>query len=188
MAGLIDQAKSKPRLRRAADADRDPADLPSASATAALERDHPGAAPDRPAADPAPGAGAVDDSAVVSARGNDSDEHSRADRGRAGSPRPPTARAAARSAAKRSATDRTGSGRRPRRVGRPRGPERIQLSTRILVDLDAALTDAVERSGLSPQPIVEEALRDWLTSHGYLPTPPERDGPRRTGTDAAGPR
>ncbi|OLM27887.1 hypothetical protein Ae717Ps2_7105 [Pseudonocardia sp. Ae717_Ps2] len=181
MAGLIDQAKSKPRLRRAADADRDPADLPPAPATAVPERDHPDAAPERPAADPTPDP--VDGPAVVSARGNDSGEHGRTDRERAGSPRP-----AARSAAKRSATDRTGNGRRPRRVGRPRGPERVQLSTRILVDLDAALTDAVERSGLSPQPIVEEALRDWLTSHGYLPTPPERDGPRRTGTDAAGPR
>ncbi len=57
---------------------------------------------------------------------------------------------------------------RPRRIGRPRGPERVSLSTRILVELDRAMDSAVEASGLSPQPIVEEALREWFVAHGYM--------------------
>jgi predicted transcriptional regulator len=52
--------------------------------------------------------------------------------------------------------------RPPRRVGRPRGPERIALSVRILAELDARLTEEVERQGLSPQFLVDQALADYF--------------------------
>ena len=45
-----------------------------------------------------------------------------------------------------------------RRRGRPRGPDRVKLSVRIRTDLDEMLSEAVERTQLSPQYIVEEAL------------------------------
>lgn len=45
-----------------------------------------------------------------------------------------------------------------RRKGRPRGPERVPLSVRILPENDSRLTQAVEQSGKSPQYLVEEAL------------------------------
>ncbi|MEU4541594.1 hypothetical protein AB0G15_42880 [Streptosporangium sp. NPDC023825] len=48
--------------------------------------------------------------------------------------------------------------RPPRRVGRPRGPDRAKLSIRILAENDARLTAAVEATGQSPQYIVDEAL------------------------------
>ncbi|ANY10616.1 hypothetical protein AFB00_29865 (plasmid) [Pseudonocardia sp. HH130630-07] len=44
----------------------------------------------------------------------------------------------------------------------------MPFSTRILVDLDRAMDAAVETSGLSPQPIIEEALREWFVARGYL--------------------
>ena len=52
--------------------------------------------------------------------------------------------------------------RPPRRVGRPRGPERVPLSVRILAELDARLTDEVQRQELSPQFIVDQALADYF--------------------------
>lgn len=53
---------------------------------------------------------------------------------------------------------RTAKGRSPRRPGRPRGPERVPLSVRILTANDRRLTAAVEETGLNPQTIVDQAL------------------------------
>ncbi|MFD5428520.1 hypothetical protein [Streptomyces sp. NPDC127084] len=50
------------------------------------------------------------------------------------------------------------STRAPRRRGRPRGPERVPVSVRLLTSTDRKLTIAVEQTGLNPQTIVEEAL------------------------------
>jgi hypothetical protein len=48
--------------------------------------------------------------------------------------------------------------RPPRRRGRPRGPDRVRLSVRIRTDLDDQLSEAVARTDMSPQYIVEAAL------------------------------
>lgn len=49
-----------------------------------------------------------------------------------------------------------------RRPGRPKGPDRIPLSVRILAEHDARLTQEVERQQLSPQFIVDAALSDYF--------------------------
>ncbi|MGP9023186.1 hypothetical protein ACT1U9_32880 (plasmid) [Streptomyces sp. BR1] len=48
------------------------------------------------------------------------------------------------------------------RRGRPKGPERRPLSTRILPELDRTLTKAVEVTGKNPQTLVEEALASYF--------------------------
>jgi hypothetical protein len=53
--------------------------------------------------------------------------------------------------------------RRARRVGRPRGPERVALTVRILAEHDRRLTFEVERQGLSPQYLVERALAEYFS-------------------------
>ncbi|MFF0838263.1 hypothetical protein ACFYWF_35765 [Streptomyces sp. NPDC003344] len=52
----------------------------------------------------------------------------------------------------------SGTSRAPRRRGRPRGPERVALTVRILTSTDRKLTAAVEQTGLNPQTIVEQAM------------------------------
>jgi hypothetical protein len=52
----------------------------------------------------------------------------------------------------------SGTSRAPRRRGRPRGPERVPLTVRILLPTDRKLTAAVEATGMNPQTIVEQAL------------------------------
>jgi hypothetical protein len=59
------------------------------------------------------------------------------------------------------------AGKRRRRVGRPRGPERVPLTVRILAAADERLTAAVEATGKSPQYIVDEALSEYLTRLGF---------------------
>lgn len=58
-------------------------------------------------------------------------------------------------------------GRARRRVGRPRGPERVALTIRILAATDARLTAAVEATGESPQYIVDAALSEHLGRLGF---------------------
>lgn len=53
-----------------------------------------------------------------------------------------------------------------RRVGRPRGPERVALTIRILAATDKRLTAAVEQTGESPQYIVDAALSAYLDALG----------------------
>ena len=48
------------------------------------------------------------------------------------------------------------------RRGRPKGPDRTRLSTRILPELNRKLTKAVEETGKNPQTIVEEALAAYF--------------------------
>ena len=64
------------------------------------------------------------------------------------------------------------AGKRKRRVGRPRGPERVALTVRILAATDARLTEAVETTGESPQYIVDAALTQYLDGLGI----PRRQG------------
>lgn len=52
--------------------------------------------------------------------------------------------------------------RQPRRAGRPKGPDRVPLSVRILAETDARLTTAVEATGWNPQTIVDRALAQYL--------------------------
>jgi hypothetical protein len=51
---------------------------------------------------------------------------------------------------------------RGRRTGRPRGPERVPLTVRILTEHDARLTAEVEVQGLSPQYLIERALSEYF--------------------------
>jgi len=53
-----------------------------------------------------------------------------------------------------------------RRVGRPRGPDRMALSIRILASNDARLTAAVHSTGQSPQYIVDAALTAYFDALG----------------------
>jgi hypothetical protein len=55
------------------------------------------------------------------------------------------------------------AGKRRRRVGRPRGPERVPLTVRILAATDERLTAAVDATGKSPQYLVDEALNEYLS-------------------------
>jgi hypothetical protein len=54
-----------------------------------------------------------------------------------------------------------------RKPGRPRGPERVPLTVRILAVMDERLTAAVEATGKSPQYIMDEALSEYLTRLGF---------------------
>lgn len=56
--------------------------------------------------------------------------------------------------------------RLPRRAGRPRGPDRVPLTVRILRGTDERLTAAVEATGQSPQYLVDEALARYLDGLG----------------------
>lgn len=53
-----------------------------------------------------------------------------------------------------------------RRPGRRRGPNRVPLTVRILVETDDRLTEAVEMTGQSPQYIVDAALAAYLDTLG----------------------
>ena len=72
------------------------------------------------------------------------------------------------SAARKKDGRKTGkkAGKRRRRVGRPRGPERVPLTIRILAATDVRLTAAVEATGESPQYIVDKALAAYLDALG----------------------
>jgi hypothetical protein len=54
------------------------------------------------------------------------------------------------------------AGKPRRRAGRPRGPERVALTIRILAATDRRLTAAVEQTGQSPQYIVDAALAAYF--------------------------
>lgn len=53
-----------------------------------------------------------------------------------------------------------------RRVGRPRGPERVAITVRIRQRNNERLTVAVDKTGKSPQYIVEEALDRYFDELG----------------------
>lgn len=78
------------------------------------------------------------------------------------------------------------AGRPRRRVGRPRGPERVALTTRILAATDERLTAAVEMTGQSPQYIVDTALEAYFDLLG-VPGPRGRVGSVTSRTLASAP-
>lgn len=51
-----------------------------------------------------------------------------------------------------------------RRVGRPRGPERVAITVRITAANNARLTEAVELTGQSPQYVVDAALTAYFAA------------------------
>lgn len=65
------------------------------------------------------------------------------------------------------------AGKTRRRVGRPRGPERVPVTVRLLAETNDRLTTAVDSTGESPQYIVERALTAYLDALG-IPGSPRR--------------
>jgi hypothetical protein len=63
------------------------------------------------------------------------------------------------------------AGKARRRVGRPRGPERVALTVRILAANDVRLTAAVDMTGQSPQYVVDVALSAYFDALGIQPPP-----------------
>jgi hypothetical protein len=59
-------------------------------------------------------------------------------------------------------SDSPGSSGTGRRLGRPRGPVRVPLTVRVLVEHDERLTAEVAAQGLSPQYLVEQALTEYF--------------------------
>jgi hypothetical protein len=143
--------KEKQRLQKAADNDRDPADL-DIGGTPDWEKQQKDASD--PASDSA--CGKAGEEAGEKASGIDGLDASDPDGGKAGGP----------AAGQEETAPAVASARPPRRRGRPRGPERVKLSVRITRELDAKLCRAVEETSLSPQYIVEQALAKHFRSLG----------------------
>lgn len=136
MPTFQDKARQAQQEKRSGRDEKDPADL-----SGAQEPDW-----DNPGTWGSGGSGAGD-----SASGNDGDS--------AGGNEDQELKAAA--PASPASTSR-GSSRAPRRRGRPRGPERVPVTVRILTSTDRKLTAAVEQTGLNPQTIVEQALEAYF--------------------------
>lgn len=116
-----------------------------------------------------PASDTASEEAGISASGNDSDSAIMEDVISGSSPAGGPAGPDASGVASRQAVRKTGKKavKRRRRVGRPRGPERVPLTVRILAATDERLTAAVEASGKSPQYIVDEALAEYLAGLGF---------------------
>lgn len=138
MPSFLEQSRHAQEEKRRAE--KDPADL-----SGAQEPDW-----DNPATWGGSGSGASD-----SASGNADDSSSGTGRKDPDPPKP----AASFSGP---AVTTAGSRRPPRRRGRPRGPERVALTVRILTSTDRKLTAAVEQTGLNPQTIVEQAMEAYF--------------------------
>jgi hypothetical protein len=116
-----------------------------------------------------PATDTASEKAIISASGNGSEPATISDgiysSGKAGDTAGNPDSQPAVSVASRQAVRKTGkkAGKRRRRVGRPRGPERVPLTVRILAATDERLTAAVETTGKSPQYIVDEALNEYLS-------------------------
>lgn len=61
---------------------------------------------------------------------------------------------------------KAGKNQQRRRVGRPRGPDRVPVTVRLMVETNDRLTTAVDSTGESPQYIVERALTAYLDALG----------------------
>jgi len=143
---LIDQGRGTRRLRKAADADRDPAAALAGAATA----------PDgQSASEKADNAASI--SASISASSAASGDAGGVD-----------SKEASDLADHKPLTSGLPAPRPRRRPGRPKGPQRVALSVRIRPEIDQRLTAAVEHTSLGPQQIVEAALVAWLDAN--LPT------------------
>jgi len=149
MSRLLKQAeqdKDRKRLKKAGDADRDPADLDVGGA---------------------PAWEAAGDSASGNASGSDGGNAGGSAGGNAGGSAGGNAGGIAADSAP--VPEAGGRIRASRRVGRPRGPDRVKLSVRITRDLDDQLSRAVDQTSMSPQYIVEEALAKHFRSLGLKP-------------------
>ncbi|WP_331724094.1 hypothetical protein [Streptomyces rubiginosohelvolus] len=138
MPSFAEKARQAQAEKRAGRDEKDPADLSGAQEP---DWDNPGSwgGDDGSGADnPASG------NAGDSAGGNDGQEPEPSDHPKSPSP---------------ASTART---RPARRRGRPRGPERVALTVRILPPTDRKLTVAVEQTGLNPQTLVEDALEAYF--------------------------
>lgn len=62
-----------------------------------------------------------------------------------------------------------------RRRGRPKGPQRVALTVRILPETDQLLTKAVEELEMNPQSIVEEALLAYFKRNKIQLNPPNEE-------------
>ncbi|WP_169749666.1 hypothetical protein [Streptomyces aureocirculatus] len=69
---------------------------------------------------------------------------------------------ARRKAAQEAAAAAAKAGRRPHHVGCQRGPQRVAMSVRLLLEDDVRLDAALAQSGLYLQDGVTEALRLWF--------------------------
>jgi hypothetical protein len=186
MAELL---KARKGLRKAGDADHDPADIPAP----------------KPASKPADGTDSATDSSTASEKARKQDSQTadqsdsanasapdsasagRADSGKAGDARSRVASVIADDkdgdtaigatirqvglktggSARHIASETAGKKARRRR-GRPPGPARVATTVRILAALDQALTDACDAAGLGPQDIIDVALAEWLIRHDHL--------------------
>jgi hypothetical protein len=123
--------------------------------------------------------GPADDSASDSASGNAGVNAGFPDGGNAGLSAVPDAggnagelaSTAAGTSASRKASASAGRSARGkasarRRVGRPRGPDRVALTIRILAANDERLTAAVDATGQSPQYVVDAALSAYFDALG----------------------
>lgn len=167
MAKLIKQAQG--RLNKAGDAARDPADIAASDTDDTTDITSDGSSADISASNIA----GVPDSATADVSASppaSTSAHGKA--GRTDDPSSSTngSKKAGTNAGK-TASSKKGKGRR---VGRPAGPARTPLTVRVLAEIDDALTDAVDDTGLSPQYIADEALSEWLRQRGYLTTTQQR--------------
>ena len=208
------QDKERRRLKKAADADRDPADLdigaptwdgpthgtgqPASEDASGEEGDKASDSASENAGGEASTTASADTSAAASenaggeastsANGNASNSASGEEGDKASDSASENAGGEASTTASENASEDTASGkagdagphqgtaadgpglaRSHRRRGRPRGPERVKLSVRITAELDEQLSRAVDKTSLSPQYLVEEALTKYFRSLGIKP-------------------
>lgn len=182
MSGLMNRAEQRRGLKRAGDADTDPASI-TASENAIATTVRVAGVPDvGDAADSSSTSTVVNASESASLYGsasagqaagsNASDAggaqgggeavgNAGASASRAGSTKAPGK--AGRSTGKSSSRK---AGRRPRRgVGRPPGPDRQPITVRVLAEHDALLTTAWTEQGMRPQQVIDAALAEWFDRH-----------------------
>jgi|GEM_PF-6741630 len=167
MAGLMDRAEQRKSLKRAGDADTDPASISASENTVENTSDKAGIDDSGNDSDTPSDHTSDYDMWNAGGKASDTDGGNAADK--AGSP----AGLSHSDPDSRNARDNTGGDaseptRRntttetPRRgPGRPPGPERRPITVRVLAEHDQVLTDAWDEDGLRPQQVLDEALADW---------------------------
>lgn len=152
MAGLMGRAEQRKALRRAGDADTDPASISASENTSNHDSE---SANDT-----------TIDNTSSSNSGNTSEKTSRKDSDKAGGKT--VKNTGTKSSKKTSTPDRentsepasTNTSRR-RGPGRPSGPDRRAITVRVLAEHDQILTEAWDEDGLRPQQVIDQALADW---------------------------
>lgn len=142
MKNFLEQSRQTQDQKRSGRGEKDPADLSGAQEPNWDDPSSWGSGPEEPVSDAASGnAGDSPGATEAESAGQDPEPVTPAARRRP-SPGP--------------------HGRTPRRRGRPRGPERVPVTVRLLTSTDRKLTVAVDQTGLNPQSIVEEALEAYF--------------------------